>query len=492
MAYIPQMNIQPLRMPGQAGWGTESFLNALGEKKDEIKQTNRLKNKAIETSLEKLSMSELLNTKNSELAQQAYDKITETMTNAMMTNKGNDFWGPQIDDKEYADIMNQIKTLDGYITGLRNDEKLVAEQEKIYRDEYLNDKGTFDLKLSARNFKNYWETGEKPEDGMFLVPNGVPSSTWMSDSKYYTKEQSQPHTLADGTRVFPDAPDDYKLDQYQRGMQNYANRKGLAEEMVTPLFTGYANEKDVKAIDDSLNGVLASAGFTDRGAIERKKMEMTKKLFETGKLDPLLGQAAEEWGYRTGKYKQIAKGYSSRNDKTSAEDTANIPQTPKTYNINGIEVKGVDLSRSSKTTLSNYQPPEGSYAMRVTTPKSEKEQLNAEIAKAQRNGDKKRVKELQKQVATASTTTSPRVDKTKISATTTADYEVVTYGKDPQGKSVVVMKQKDYTNPAGIVVKGEYIITPLEGQEELLKQINKNFKQPTEDTGKKEIEWETE
>lgn len=307
-------------MPGQAGWGTESFLNALGEKKDEIKQTNRLKNKAIETSLEKLSMSELLNKKNSEIAQQAYNKITETMTNAMMTNKGNDFWGPQIDDTEYADIMNQIKTLDGYITGLRNDEKLVAEQEKIYRDEYLNDKGTFDLKLSARNFKNYWETGEKPEDGMFLVPNGVPSSTWMSDSKYYTKEQAVPDVLADGTKVYKDAPDDYKLDQYQRGMQNYANRKGLAEEMVTPLFTGYANEKDVKAIDDSLNGVLASAGFTDRSAIERKKMEMTKKLFETGKLDPLLGQAAEEWGYRTGKYKEIAKGYSVRDASSTKGD----------------------------------------------------------------------------------------------------------------------------------------------------------------------------
>jgi hypothetical protein len=376
--FIPLYKPQPLiQKKDNSGY---QFLEQLNQTKQEIDKGNRLKNNAIRTALDKLSPSELAQKQNKELAESAYNSILEDLTNSMMykldedgtytsKRKEHSFWGPRIDDREYSMIMERIADADRMITEAKMEQAIADKWLNEFDKERSKPTGKIDNERTQAIFDAYYKEGIMPDDGQWMVYNGVGADSWTRDPKYYLKEQQR---SAEGDMwVVRGAPQNYQRDVYYTEMQDPIKQKGMADEMLKNYQRGTPEgDKAVGRIASN----LISSGVPEDQAMDRAVQELDR-FSSTGKPSAVLADAAIEWGeVDMGYHRNIGKGYKVRREAEGSAGGAAGSVEPKerTYVAGDFRMDNfvdfVSLSQGDRRL--NTQLPKGT--IKVTNEKGNK------------------------------------------------------------------------------------------------------------------------
>lgn len=502
MALIPTYqpdNIKPLDFSG-IGQSMQN-VNYLFKQRA---QDQRLKKQAIQKAMIEYNSAEPIMKKHQEVMTEAIDMLQEEYAN--MLTYGEDgkvkrgFGEPKITDKEYLQWMQNAAKLGVQAEKWKKDtDQVYKEVEEYKKNTVKYDPRTFNLRNS-----DWSVTGEYELPLLEAAPANV--YEYLSKLDPRTKDElsfaTSKKAVGNEWEITIQSlnPEIQRQLYYTAANNDYAFQKGLVDMMMDDN----ALTKDQKI--EYIRGIIAPNLPYDKPGEYMQNEAVRKQIFKAHeeamrvvdeyeverKFDPRIIDAAAHYNdERFGLSQRIGMGGSYRTPnetminydaRKAREEKEFEPTEQRTYTIDGVPVEGVDLSRSTKTILSNFQLPKGSYTMEVGQAKSQLESMTERANELESKGEKKKAKEIRDKINKGeySSETRQSTIKKTLSDTKTADYEVVTYGKDGSDNNVIVIKEPDTEDSYGKEVKGRYIFVPMEGNESILNQINKNFKKDQE------------
>ena len=405
------------------------------------------------------------------------------------------FGEPQLTDSEYVELQQMAAQM-----GQQFDKWKKADETMLkYTDEYKKNAQKYDSETFNIVDSDYKASGELTRSPLEVKPANV--YDYISKLDPRTPDQLKQDTVPSGNTWITKSldPEIQRQLYWQAATTDFSFQKGMVDMMMRDN-TLSTNDKI-----QYIMGIMAPNLPYDKPSEYMNNTALREQVYKTydeasrivkeyqneRKFNPRLIEAAAYYDdQRFGLSKRIGKGgsrinetlynYDQREARQKAEQEKEYtPTQEREYNIEGVPVTGIDLSRNSKTRLNNFQLPKGSYTMdrkeEIENPEYVKIKSKMENAKGR---DKKNLERQLKDIPEM--ISRPRVDKSFIKDIGTADYEVVTYGEDGSGNKVIILKEPDRKDEYGEIRKGRYIFIPMEGNEEILKQINKNFKKDQE------------
>lgn len=455
--------------------------------------------------------SDLVSDRNRMTTAKAVQSLEDFMTNAYMyemdddgsfTSKRKRFMGkPTISAKESAVMQQMAAKMAQEVGRLRMEEEQLAKAEAAYKNP--KNQGVYDPEIVEANIQNYYQYGVYPEEG-FLSAAPVSVHSWTRDKQFDTRptEQRKPNVSQEGNYdvyTYPSAPEEYQMATWREQMAtDEGKQKGAVKDMFVDVENGKVSMDEVKAL------VMGAVGYDPQtpesvyGASQQADA-ILGGYGNSRKYAPDLIEAATNYWEMNGAWKNIGAGSQQRkfNDARAqrrikeAEEAAYTPTQVRDYDIQGEEVQGVDLSNTTKTKLNNFQLPTGSYKIVTEEVNSNQAKIDAkkeEVANSQ--GRKKRIAEREVKNLQSTGKTVKKKAKEVIDDKETGDYEVVTYGKYKGENNQVIVLKKSGKDKYGNSIPDEYIFVPMEGNEDLLSNIDKNFKKDKEEGQfKKSIGW---
>ena len=320
MNYIPQYPISTHSQANQ-NWGMQNLVQTVDDLYRTRISMNRMREKEIFDALGGLKYSDLVKDRNTKLASDSINKIYDELKNAYMyemdddgtyTSKKKTFaFGPKLNDREYATIMNKISNIDQLISQRLSEEKILEADEKLYKEDQRNGTGLYDEEEYKMNVRHYELSGLMPEGGSFLSPKAKDPLAVVSDKKLdiRTTQLKQPEVVPSGVydiKRYPSMNEDLQSAIYSDIVaRDVGFQKGLVDKM--------ASEEDIDSFKARIMGAIDYYDPNNPEAVRKASMEAERIMddyFSLRKFEPDLVEAAATWGQVVkGYHKKIGEGY---------------------------------------------------------------------------------------------------------------------------------------------------------------------------------------